>query len=279
MDLIRIAIDRPVAVISAVIMAVLFGALAMTRIPIQLIPDVRKPVIQVETLWAGAAPIEVEREIVNRQEDELRGLEGLETMTSRSQTGRARITLEFGIGTNMDRALLLVANRLDRVDGYPDEANEPTLNTSGSDDNPITWMILKRGPGNDREMAHYGDFVDDTVKERIERVEGVALVNVFGGVERELQIVVDPERLANYRLTIPDLVAALRRASISISAGDIDEGKRRYVVRAEGELNTIAAVQSVVVRSAAAPSMNEGGGSPINTGRVFVSDVANVQYG
>ena len=91
MDLIRIAIDRPVAVIAAVMMAVMFGALALARIPIQLTPDVRKPVIEIETIWSGAAPAEVEREIVNPQEDELRGLEGLETMISRSETGRARM--------------------------------------------------------------------------------------------------------------------------------------------------------------------------------------------
>lgn len=119
MDLIRFSIDRPIAVMSAVLMAVLFGVLALTRIPIQLIPDVNKPVIEVETTWPGAAPAEIEREIVNRQEDELRGLEGLETMTSSSETGRARVNLEFAIGTNMDRALLLVSNRLGRVSGYP----------------------------------------------------------------------------------------------------------------------------------------------------------------
>ena len=145
MDLIRIAINRPVAVIAAVLMAGLFGILALTRIPIQLIPDVRKPVIQVQTIWGGAAPAEIEREIVNRQEEELKGLDGLETMISQSQSGRARITLEFAIGTNMDRALLLVSNRLDRVSGYPEEADEPTLNTSSSDDNPIAWIILKMG--------------------------------------------------------------------------------------------------------------------------------------
>ncbi|MEL6267133.1 MAG: efflux RND transporter permease subunit, partial [Pseudomonadota bacterium] len=117
MDPIRIAIERPIAVVAAVLMAVMFGALALTQIPIQLIPDVRKPVLEIETDWFGAAPAEVEREIVNPQEDELRGLEGLETMISRSETGRARITLEFAIGSDMNRALLLVANRLDRVSG------------------------------------------------------------------------------------------------------------------------------------------------------------------
>ena len=114
MDLIRIAIERPIAVIAAVLMTVLFGLLALSRIPIQLIPDVRKPVIQVETYWSGAAPAEVEREIVNRQEEELKGIDGLETMISSSGTGRARITLEFAIGANMDLALLLVSTRLDR---------------------------------------------------------------------------------------------------------------------------------------------------------------------
>ncbi|MGD1867942.1 MAG: efflux RND transporter permease subunit [Neomegalonema sp.] len=272
MDPIRVAIERPVAVIAAVLMAVMFGALALTQIPIQLTPDVRKPVIEVTTTWGGAAPAEIEREIVNPQEDELKGLEGLETMVSRSETGRARITLEFAIGANMDRALLLVANRLDRVSDYPDEADEPTLDTSGSDDNPIAWIILKRGPGNERPMETYGDFAQDVVRERLERVEGVSLVNVFGGVERELQIRVDPVRLAKFGLTIPNVLDRLRSESISLSAGDVEEGKRRYVVRAEGELNTVSAVENVVLRSGAA-----GGGDRL--GRVYVRDIAEVGFG
>ncbi|MEL6335219.1 MAG: efflux RND transporter permease subunit [Pseudomonadota bacterium] len=275
MDLIRVAIDRPIAVVAAVLMAVMFGALALTQIPIQLTPDVRKPVIEVETNWSGAAPAEVEREIVNPQEDELRGLEGLETMISRSETGRARVTLEFAIGTDMNRALLLVANRLDRVSGYPEEADEPTMDTSGSDDNPIAWMILQRDEGVTKPMQEFGDFATDVIKERLERVEGVALVNVFGGVERELQIIIDPERLAQYRLTIPEVVNKLRAESISLSAGDIDEGKRRYVVRAEGELNEIEAVNGVVLRSGSSDAALAG--TP--GGRIFVSDIAEVRFG
>ncbi|MEM9146901.1 MAG: efflux RND transporter permease subunit [Pseudomonadota bacterium] len=272
MDLIRIAIDRPVAVLAAVLMAMMFGVLALARIPIQLTPDVRKPVIEITTTWAGAAPAEVEREIVNPQEEELKGLTGLETIISRAQTGRARITLEFAVGTNMDRSLLLVSNRLDRVSGYPDEADEPTLDTSGSDDNPIAWMIVRRALDNTRPMEQFGDFANDVIAERIERVEGVAATNVFGGVERELQVVIDPQELARYRLTIPAVVETLRRESISASAGDLDEGKRRYVVRAEGELNTVAAIQEVVLRSGA-------GGSADPFGRVYVRDVADVQFG
>ena len=286
MDIIRLAIERPIAVIAAVLMAVLFGALALSRIPIQLIPDVRKPVIQVETYWPGSAPAEIEREIVNRQEEELKGLDGLETMISTSETGRARITLEFAIGTNMDRALLLVSNRLDRVTGYPEEADEPSLSTSGSNDNPIAWIILKRDAGNTTPMAHFGTFAREVIQEKLERVNGVATVNVFGGVDRELQVLVDPERLAKFRLTVPDVLSKLRRESISVSAGNVDEGKRRYVVRVEGELDTLEAVRNVVLRSGAAAGPNAnanasdaGSGSSSRMGRVFVRDVADVRFG
>ena len=271
MDLIRASIQRPIAVVAVVIMAVLFGALALSRIPVQLAPDVRKPVVVVETSWPGAAPAEVEREIVNLQEDAFRGLEGLETMTSRSRTGQAEVTLEFAVGSDMGDILLLVSNRLDRVGGYPAEAGEPTLNTSGSDDSPIAWVILRAAEGNTRLMSTYGDFVEDVLKERVERVDGVSTVNVFGGVSRELQIVIRPEELARFGLTIPAVVNRLRAENISLSAGDVDEGKRRYVVRADGNLNTIAAIESVVLRSASL-------GTTGALGRVSVSEVADVGF-
>ena len=119
MNLIRLAIDRPIAVISAVLMVCLFGMVALQTIPIQLAPDVNRPVITVTTSWRGAAPAEIEREIVNRQEEQLAGLEGLRNITGRAEPGRASVELEFEVDSNMDRALLLVANRLDRVPSYP----------------------------------------------------------------------------------------------------------------------------------------------------------------
>ncbi|MEM8663903.1 MAG: efflux RND transporter permease subunit, partial [Pseudomonadota bacterium] len=274
MNIIRASIERPIAVIAVVLMALLFGYLALTSIPIQLTPDVRKPLITVTTDWPGAAPIEVEREIVNKQEDELKGLEGLDAMTSQSQTGRAEITLEFAIGTNMDRALLLVANRLDRVSGYPAEADEPTLGTSGSEDNPIAWFIMKRAPGNETPIHQFGDFAEDEVREAFERVEGISGTNVFGGSERELQIIVRPERLAPYRLTIPQVVERLRTENISVSAGNVDEGKRRYIVRAQGQLNNVDDLRAVVIRSSLG---EESGVARDGFGRVLLGDIADVQ--
>jgi len=273
MNPIRLSIDRPVAIMAVVFMAVMFGVLALSRIPVQLAPDVRKPIIVVTTNWPGAAPVEIEREIVNPQEEALRGLGGLDIMTSRARTGEAEVTLEFAVGTDMTETLLLVSNRLDRVGGYPDEAGEPTLDTSGADDSPIAWITLTRQPGVTTPMPQFGDFVEDVVQERLERVPGVSAVNVFGGVSRELQIIVRPEDLSRYGLTIPEIVSLLRRENITVSAGDVDEGKRRYVVRAEGSLNTIEAVRDVVLRS-------EGGDTLTGPrGRLRLGDVAQVQFG
>jgi HAE1 family hydrophobic/amphiphilic exporter-1 len=119
------------------------------------------------------------------------GLEGLETISGRAEPGRSQITLEFRVGANMDRALLLVSNRLDRVSGYPDEVDEPILDTAGSEDNAIAWFIVTRAEGNERPVHEFGDFVEDVVKDRIERVKGVSRVNVFGGGEREIQVTIE----------------------------------------------------------------------------------------
>ncbi len=269
--LISVSILRPIAVIAAVLMVVMFGGVALQSIPIQLTPDVNRPVITVTTIWGGAAPAEVEREIVNRQEDELRGVEGLKSIISQSETGRARVTLEFGVGQDMDKALLLVANRLDRVGGYPAEVDEPTLNTAGSEDEAIAWLILRRTGGNDRLIHTYFDFAENVIKDRLERINGVSEVRVYGGAEREMQVVVDPESLAQYRLTIPQVVNALRGANASISAGAVDEGKRRYVVRTEGDFISRETVSQVVLRSI----KDEMSG---RVARVTVADIADVVF-
>ena len=271
MNLIQTAIQRPIAVVAAVLMTVMFGLLALRTIPIQLAPDVRRPVITITTNWLGGAPAEIEREIINRQEEVLKGLEGMTEIESRSQDGRSRLTLEFRVGQNMDRALLLVANRLDRVTGYPAEVDEPALRTAGAEDQSIAWFVLRRLDGNDRAMYSFGDFATDVIQDRIERVPGIARVDVYGGSERELRVTIHPKRMARYGLTVPDVIAAMRQANLSVSAGDVEEGKRRYVVRAESQLNTVDRVRAVVLRS----DLDTESG---RFARVTVADIADVAF-
>ena len=131
---------------------------------------------------------------MNVQEQELAGLENLNNITGNAQQGRSRITLEFDVGTNMDKAMLLVSNRLDRVSTYPNEADSPQLSTSGSEDNAIAWFRVVRDPETFVLFHEYGQFVEEFIKERIERVPGVGEVNVFGGSDPEIQIIVRPGR-------------------------------------------------------------------------------------
>ncbi|NKC10877.1 MAG: MMPL family transporter [Gammaproteobacteria bacterium] len=274
MDLIRTSIARPTAVVAAVLMVIMFGLVALETIPIQLIPDVNRPVITIDTNWRSASPAEVEREIVNRQEEVLRGIEGLTEMVSKSSDGSGQITLEFAVGTNMDKALLLVSKRLDRVSGYPEEADEPTLKTAGSEDQAIAWIIAKYRPGSggDKPDIHiHGEFAKDVVQDRLERVPGVGSVDVFGGADREIRVVIDPRALARFRLTVSDVVRAVRASNASITGGDITEGKRRYIVRTEGDLSTVAQIEAVVLRSQRDPATGR-------LARVTVGDVAQVGY-
>ena len=272
MNLIRTALDRPVAVVAGVLMIVMFGYVALQQIPIQLTPDVRKPNLSITTRWPGAAPAEIEREILNRQEEVLKGVEGVERIVSTASTGRSRITLEFQIGQNMDRAILLVANRLDRVNGYPDEAQRPQIQTRGSEDNPIAWFTITRREGNTRPIHTYGDFIEDRIIERMERLEGVSGTNFYGGSARELRIVVQPAEMAKYSLTIPAVVAALQRANIALSAGEVNEGKRRYVVRFEGELTAVDAARRVLVRTLEDKATGR-------IARVTLGDIADIGFG
>ena len=272
MKLIELSIKRPVAVLSIVLMTVLLGWLALQTIPIQLTPDARKPLVIVQTIWRGAAPAEVEREIVNRQEDVLKGLEGLKRMESRASAGRAQITMEFDPSANRERILLLINNRLSQVTNMPEEADEPRLRTRDTDDNPVAWFVVKTQPDNPKSVLLYGDYVEDVVQDRLERVPGIALVNVWGGVERELRVIVDPRRLALFGLTVPGIANSLRGANINLTAGDIDEGKRRYTVRTESELNSVERVRQVVLLT----NLDQATG---RIARVTVGDIADVSFG
>ena len=271
MNVIQLSIQRPTAVVAVVLMVVLFGWVSLSQIPIQMAPDVRQPVIIIKTSWRGASPTEVEREIVSKQEEELKGIEGVKKILGEAKSNQGVVTLTFSPGMDFNRTLLLTANRLDRVTGYPDEADEPEISTSGTEDNAIAWFFLRRIEGNERPISTYGDFLRDVVQDRFESIPGVAGVNLFGENEREVQIIVDPEKLALYRMTITEVVKKLRAENSSVTGGEINEGKRRYVVRTEGEFTKLDQISSVLLRSESKNGVGAG------LGRVTLADIAEIR--
>ncbi len=248
MKIVDTAIKKPVTVTVGVILLVLFGFISLFRIPIQLTPNVDLPEISVETIWRGASPLEVEREITDVQEDELKNLEGLKEMKSESSYGNSYINLMFEIGTGTDEALLRVSNKLDQVKEYPVDIEKPIIKSGGRREQAIAWMILKGLEGYTGNLQHEYDFLDDNIKPNLERISGVASVNIYGGQKREIHVIVDPKALAARRVGIPELIAALDVENKNISGGNFDEGKRRYVVRTLGEYQSEADVAKVIIK-------------------------------
>jgi multidrug efflux pump subunit AcrB len=231
----KISLSNPVAVVVACILVVIFGVMSLTRLPIQMTPDISRPEISVWTSWRAAAPNEVESEIIEPQEDVLRSIPGLLKMQSAANYGRSNINLEFVIGTDMNRALIEVMNRLNQVPRYPVDANEPVISLGGDNfDKVIAWFAISAKPGNTRAIESYQDFIDDTVITRFERVSGVSRVGSFGGRKHEVRITFDPYKAANIGLDLTGISAQLGNNS-DVSAGLNEVGRREYTLRFSGK--------------------------------------------
>lgn len=266
MKLVEASIQKPVSVAVGVIFIVLFGLISLFKIPVQLTPDVEKPRITVDTTWIGGSPTEVETEIVREQEDELKTVKGLVEMTSESSDGRGSITLEFLVGTDIDAALVDVSNKLEQVKEYPSDADRPVISNVDVRASAIAWFILKPLKGNEVDINIYHDFTEDFIKPRFERVPGVGSSNVFGGTEREMQIIFNPNSIAARGITLLDMAAAIDQENDNYSGGAFDEGKRRYIVRTVGEYKSAEDIENVIITRRT--------GSP-----VYVKDVAVVKLG
>jgi len=266
MNPIRFSIEKPVSVIVGIIFVVLFGWIGLTSMPYQLSPTVIEPEITVTTTWPGATPYEIEREIIEEQEKILKGIPGLFEMVSSSFNNQGTVTLKFSIGTDVDGALLRVSNKLDEVPAYPDNVDKPVITATGAATSPVIWMVLKTLPGNDKSTYTYRTYFENNIRQYLERTDGVADLFIGGGIEKEMHIVVKPERLAAYGLTISDLISVLKAENVNISAGTMGVGRRDYRIRAVAEFKSPEDIQNVVIRSNGLQ-------------RIRVADIADVDFG
>lgn len=230
-------------------MVLLLGIVAATRVPVQMIPDLETRIISIETRWPGATPQDVEKEILIEQEEYLRSLPNLRRMTSLAATGRAEIELEFPFGTDTNSALLEVNNALSQVPDYPENVDEPVLRSDSFSYNPFMSFRVVPLPGNPKghDINMLLDFIDDHVRPPLERVEGVSQVSLSGGAERQIRIYVDPGQLAQRKLSLSDVRDAIRARNIDTSAGDMDSGKRRYLMRTVGRFKDLDALKNLII--------------------------------
>lgn len=227
--LLAIAVERPVTVMVTAILVVLFGALALVDLPIQLTPDISIPTLSVSTSWPGASPTEIESEILEPQEDVLKDVQGLVRMTSTASPSRASLTLEFEVGTSIQEALVRITNRLTQVGSYPEAANEPSVETSGDGGPPLAVVAIRSRDG--APVEAYRTWLANTVLPRLQRIRGVGGISLIGGRDTIYEIAFDPAELAARGLSVPQLVARVRTELRDVSAGDITLGRRRLIVR------------------------------------------------
>lgn len=247
MDIIQFTITNPVKVAVGVILVCLFGLLALFQIPIQLTPDVDEPTVTVTTRWPGKSAREIEREIIDRQEEKLKGVSGLRKMTSEAVEGQGTVTLEFFIGIDKQEALFESDEKLNQVSDYPPDIEKPEIEAAdAAQANAIAWMLLyAQDP--DVDVATLRDFVWEEVKPMLERVEGLSSVDVYGGRERETQVYIDPALLAARGITLRQVETALKGENVTVSAGTRTVGKRDFIYRADAEYRDPEQVRDTVI--------------------------------
>ncbi|MBA3598531.1 MAG: efflux RND transporter permease subunit [Methylibium sp.] len=236
-----------VAVVS--LLLALLGVLAVLRIPVQMIPDLEVRTITVQTRWPGATPQDIEKDILIEQEEFLRSLPGLRRMTATAISGAADIELEFPFDIDITETLIRVNNELSRVSGYPENVNDPRIVAASFSSNAFMYFRVATLPDNPRqlELTLMRDFLEDNVRPRMEAISGVSEVTVSGGAERQIQIWLDPERLSALGLTVGDVRDALRARNRDVSGGDLDQGKRRYLLRTVGRFESLEEMRQLIL--------------------------------
>jgi len=242
------------------------GILAANRIPVQMIPDLDVRVITVRTTWPGATPQDVEKEILMEQEEYLRNLPSLARITATAATGSARISLEFPLGTDITDMMIRVNNALSQVPSYPENVDEPRIFASAFSSNSFMFFAITPLPGNPRQldMDLALDFLRDNIEPRISSVPGVSEVSIWGGMERQIQVLIDPARLAQRGLSMTDVRNAVRSRNRDRSGGDLESGKRQYLLRTIGRFERLEELEQLI--------LTRRGDSIIR-----LSDVASVQ--
>ena len=247
--MIAAAVNRGVLVAVIVLITTILGIVAALNIPVQMIPDLEVRTITVRTGWSGATPQDVEKEILIEQERYLRSLSNLKRMVSYAEMGSARIELEFPFGVDANDALIRVNNALSQVSSYPENVDQPRIYSSSFSGNAFMYFTLKPQAGNplNLDVDLLRDYAEDYIRPRMESVAGVSEVGIRGGAQRQIQIKVDAARLAQRGISLPELRSAIRSRNKDTSAGDIESGKSRYLLRVIGRFEQLDQLENLII--------------------------------
>ncbi|MBK7824114.1 efflux RND transporter permease subunit [Nannocystis sp.] len=249
------AVRRPVTTTMVMVAIVVFGLVALTRLPVALLPDLSYPSVTIRSEYVDAAPSEVE-ELITRPVEELVGaVPGVVRVESVSREGLSEVVLDFGWGTDIDRSLDDVREKLDRA-VLPIGALRPVVLRYDPAQEPILRLALVGGPG--ARGAELYEHAERLVQRALEKLPGVAAVQLHGGDKEEVRVELDPARLAAHALTADEVAQAIRRDNVNRPGGALTDQRSRYLVRTVHEARTPEALREVIVRSRAGAELRLG---------------------
>jgi len=244
MSLSERAVRRPITTYMAFLAVVVIGVVSLSRLAIDLLPEIDFPAISVFTTYEGVGPEEMETLITRPVEEAVSTVQGLDRIESYSAEGRSRVQLRFSWGTSLDTALNDVRAAVERIrEDLPEEADAPVVFKFDLSSFPVMMLTLS----GKQESWRLRQLADEKIRYRLERVEGVAAANVRGGYKREIHVELDANRLAALGLTAAQVAAALKRDNVNLPAGDVRSRGREVIVRTLGEYQDLAQMGNVVV--------------------------------
>lgn len=269
MNLAEFSTRRRVTVFMVALTFVIFGVIALRDLKVNLLPDLSYPTLTVRTEYTGAAPAEIETLISEPIEEAVGVVKSLRKLKSISRTGQSDVVLEFAWGTDMDQASLEVRDKID-VLRLPLEAKAPVLLRFNPSTEPVMRLTLttagKQAGSEQAELMRLRRYADDELKKRLEPVDGVAAVKVAGGLEDEVQVLIDADRLSQLNLSASIVVDRLKQENVNISGGRIEEGSERYLVRTVNQFSNLDQMRELLITT-------------IDGVPVRLKDVASVEQG
>jgi len=250
MDLIEFSTRRRVTIAMVSLTLVIFGAIALQALKVNLLPDLSYPTLTVRTEYTGAAPAEIETLITEPVEEAVGVVKNLRKLHSVSRTGQSDVILEFAWGTDMDKTSLEVRDKLE-VLRLPLDVKDPVLLRFNPSTEPVMRLVLSTKSGQigseEAGLMRLRRYADEELKKRLEPVEGVAAVKVSGGLEDEVQVQIDDTKLAQLNLSVSTVIERLAQENVNISGGRIEEGSQRYLVRTVNQFVNLEQMQNLLV--------------------------------